>query len=299
MSQPAKKLKLTGNHALNDLASIRMQIKNIKSGKVEKKSSESEVAVVEVDSNDDVTFLIENTEIDVIEEEIEAPVTKSYFTPSAEARIHRRIDAMENKLSKETTAINQKLNKIMNMLSQIIQQGTSYEALDAENMSASGQSQVEEEHVFESFDVEKVDDDCQFPITDEEHFEWFQTSLSSDSFRLGVVEKRAHVVKGLSFKTLMVAVKQFIMLHFELEVCTKYSCSGYGSHGTKKKKVNSKLIGLFVFDCFTKEGVENVTYNDVMKCVVQFFGRAPDMFSKRMNRDLKQEYGSNSTTSLN
>lgn len=273
---PAKKVKLSQNTVLNDLASIRLQIKNIKSGKIgkiEKKMPKSEVVEDDDPTDDERNFLIESSEkIEPAEET--SLVTKKNLL-SAENRIHRRIDALEVKI-----------DKILDMLLTQNPQ-VSYEVLESENMT--NESQEEEQHILESLELEKVVDEYQFPINEEEHFEWFQANLSNDTYRANLVDKRSYLVKGLSFKTLMVAVKQFLLHHFELEVCTKYSCSGYGSHGSKKKKLNSKLIGLFVFESFTRENVENISYADIMKCVVQFFGRAPDMYNKKLNRDLKQE----------
>lgn len=274
MSQPTKKIKLSRSNPLTDhLNSIRSQIKNIQSGKT---ASKKPIISAKDETDDDELQLVYSEE-EVMDFPKEPPSADRKYFKAAEARIHRRIDTLEGKL-----------DTIMKTLEHIQNQQQGYDALEMETAAETAPFRSQDDEQFiEIFDMEKVEE-CEFPIVDEEHFEWFEMILADDNHRANLVEKRSHLVKGLSFKTMMVAVKQFLLQHFELEVCTKYSTSGYGSHGTKKKKVNAKLICTFVTECFLREDVETTT-TDIMKCVVQFFGRAPDMYNKRQLRIMKQE----------
>lgn len=273
MSRPAKKVKLSIANDLSDqLNSTRMLIKNIQSGKLLNSSPSMDIL-------NDQQFAYADEDVESLDEISELSSLSRKEFKAAEVRIHRRIDDVENKL-----------DTIMKMLEQIQQQQSSYEALEVETLSNApcASSQDEDQQLIEIVDMEKSEE-LDFPIADEDTFEWMQSMLADETFRANLVEKRSQIVRGLSFKTLMVAVKQFLLHHFELECVTKYSCSGYGAHGTRKKKANSKLIAQWIYECFLREDIDTtLTIVDIMKCVVQFFGRAPDMYNKRLTSEKKK-----------
>jgi hypothetical protein len=143
--------------------------------------------------------------------------------------------------------------------------------------------------------VEYVDDpklnsaEIDFPINDEPTFDWFFVNLKGEEFRNELIARRWHLSRNVNTKTLNVAVKEFLKMHFELTVCVKYSCSGYGSHGTKKKKLDSKSLATFVFECFNQAYPGIYSYSEITKAIVQFWGRAPDTLNKANERIIKRE----------
>lgn len=80
-----------------------------------------------------------------------------------------------------------------------------------------------------------------------------------------------------------------MLMHFELGVCIKYSISGYGSRGSKKKKVDAPTLVKYTYECFNRVNPGQNSYQDVNKAITQFFGRAPDNYTKSAERNFKRE----------
>lgn len=156
---------------------------------------------------------------------------------------------------------------------------------------------VEEEHLTEWDDefydhpVDETDlDNRLFPIADEKTFDWFCDKLHEEEYRNALIQQRWHMTRNLSTKSVNVAVKDFLRMHFDLTVCVKYSVSGFGAHGVRKKKLDFKSLRIYVYECFKRSSSEFYSMQDVSKAIVQFWGRAPDTLNKANERAIKREY---------
>lgn len=199
--------------------------------------------------------------------------------------VQDQIRASERKIFQRFDRLEQKMNKILELC--IVQQSGEEEA-------------VEEEHLvdwLEPEDAAKPDpmdiDQQMFPITDEVTFECFFDKLKDEVYRNSMIQRRWPLTRNISTKSLNVAVKEFLRLHFDLPVCIKYSVSGYGAHGVRKKKLDSISLTTFVSGCFNESMPGFYSYQDISKAIVQFWGRAPDVYSKLLERVNKREFDGN------
>lgn len=185
---------------------------------------------------------------------------------AAEKRIYQRFDRMEQKLD--------------NLIERLTPQ------------------QIEEQEVLEDWPdqegnaqkshVAEVDSQI-FPILDEETFDWFFEQLRDDECRDAFINSRWQLSRTVSTKTVNVSVKEFLRKHFELSLCVKYSISGFGAHGVKKRKLDSLSLSNFVYECFNIAFPQRYTYKEINKAIVQFWGRAPDSLNKLREREIKRE----------
>ena len=175
--------------------------------------------------------------------------------------------------SELTGRMNERLDRIERKLDKIL-----------ESCSPGPASEIKKEHLVKFKEEPNrmcSDSDQQiFPINDEETFDLFFQNLKDDEYRKKLIDRRWNLAKNVNTKSVNIAVKEFLKMHFELVTCVKYSCSGYGSRGTKKKKLDSKSLGVFVFECFKVGFPGGYTSEDIRKAIVQFWGRAPDLLNK-------------------
>lgn len=189
--------------------------------------------------------------------------------------IERRIDRLERK-------INRLLEK-------------KFENNDTSNIDHIDKEQDfdEEEHLIEYVNEgEDQTDELNhqiFPICDENTFDWFMERLKDEQYRENLVCRRYKLTRDVGMKSFNVSVKDFLLMHFQLAVCIKYSVSGYGSRGTKKKKLDSPTLTKYIFECFNKTQPGINTYHDVSKAITQFWGRSNDTFTKANERLIKRE----------
>ena len=181
----------------------------------------------------------------------------------SEQRIHRRFDLLE-----------QRLNNFFNR-----QTTEEPEALE---------EYIEQESSPQKIGTEEVDARI-FPIADEETFDFFFEQLKDPEIRDVLVANRWTLTRNVSTKSYNISVKEFLRMHFELPICVKYSVSGFGAHGTKKKKLDSYSITTFVFECFNLAFPGLHTFQETTKAIVQFWGRAPDYLSKAKDQAMKRE----------
>lgn len=271
MSQPSKKPKLSSNSE-KILQELRSKISKIKQETV----IAHEVSAEEVED-------LQPTEIeDNIEYEEEGNlnagswVEKESENSQLKEEIKKLIRESENRINIKLNRIESKLNQLLNQQNdQVIEE-------------------IPEEHLDELIEETKlspsdIDTSKIFPINDEHTFDWFFESLKNDEFRNDLISRRWSLTRNVNTKSLNIAVKEFLQFHFELPVCVKYSCSGYGSRGVKKKKLDSKTLGIFLFECFQQGLPGAYLFNDIIKGIVQFWGRAPDTLNKANDRANKRE----------
>jgi hypothetical protein len=79
-------------------------------------------------------------------------------------------------------------------------------------------------------------------------------------------------------------------MHFDLPVCVKYSVSGFGAHGSIKKKLDSNSLTNYVYECFNRSRPGFHSFQEVSKAIVQFWGRAPDTLNKMNERSIKRDF---------
>lgn len=159
----------------------------------------------------------------------------------------------------------------------------------------------EEEHLFEVIEegsqlpkiyqpVEVSEADCRiFPITDETSFDWFFDNLKSEEYRNSLIQRRWNLTRAVNMKSLRISVKDFLLMHFDLAICIKYSVSGFGAHGSRKRKLDSNSLTIFVFGCFSRSNPGVHSFSDISKAIVQFWGRTPEYFNRATERAVKQE----------
>jgi hypothetical protein len=156
---------------------------------------------------------------------------------------------------------------------------------------------LEEEHLVEYIEPESAEprddpselDNQIFPIADEETFDWFFEKLRQEDYRDALILRRWQLTRSCSPKSVNIAVKDFLRYHFTLPVVVKYSVSGFGAHGVRKKKLDSNSLIIYVHECFNRSVPCFYTYQDVSKAIVQFWGRAPDNLSKAKERAMKRD----------
>lgn len=268
MQPPEKKLKLqikTFTMKTDELISFRNEIKKIN----EIKKTKEEVSKSVINEMDENTNDYEHDRTDDIKEFIR------YQIGLSEKRINIRLDKIESKI-----------NKLLEIKSDV----GSVVIIDEEHNDESFETD-HEEHIIEEYVNENENDDVDdnaideyssdiFPISDESSFDWFFARLKDDSFRANLVNQRWELTKNVGLRSFNVSVKDFIRFHFNLAVCTKYSVSGYGGRGSKKKKFDSQTLTSFIHDCFEKSYPGIHTMQDVSKAITTFWGRSQDTFNK-------------------
>lgn len=188
---------------------------------------------------------------------------------ASERRVHQRLDRME-----------QKINRLVESQFTAIKEDPA----------------VEEEHLIEYFEADGAEqeddqevDDRLFPIADETTFDWFFAKLAEETYRNALIDRRWPLTRNVNIKSFNIAVKDFLRMHFELPVCVKYSISGFGAHGIRKRKLESNLLTSYVYECFNLSLPGFHSFQDVSKAIVQFWGRAPDILNKENERAIKRE----------
>ena len=189
--------------------------------------------------------------------------------------------------------IERKLNKLLAL------KGEDDSETDEEKANASEeQPYEEEEHIIEEYVNDEMEDSHDqideyssliFPIADEGTFDWFMFKLKNDEYRSNLVNKRWALTRNVGTRSFNVSVKDFLRMHFDLSVCIKYSVSGFGSRGSKKKKVDSKTLSFYVHECFNRSQPNIYSLDDVAKAITQFWGRSQDTYTKMHDRALKRE----------
>lgn len=181
----------------------------------------------------------------------------------SERRIHHRFDQLERKL-----------NRLLERQS-----------------SHNEEEVVVEEHLMD-YDAQADSgelDNRMFPIIDEPTFDWFFEKLKDPDFCNALIQRRWQLTRMCSNKSFNVSVKDFLRMHFELPVVVKYSVSGFGAHGTRKKKLDSATLNSYVYECFNMALPGFHSYQDVGRAIVQFWGRAPDTLNKTNERAIKRD----------
>lgn len=191
----------------------------------------------------------------------------------SERRVHERFDRLERKI-----------NRILEK--QFHEETIPSDDVQEEHLIDWNGEQNENPHV----DPSELDDDI-FPISDEETFEWFCEKLKDEEYLTALILRRWQLARNVSTKSFNVSVKDFLRMHFELPVCCKYSVSGYGAHGLRKKKLEAASISRYVFECFnrTQPGIHSL--QDIAKAVGYFWGRAPDTYAKITARNINASLG--------
>lgn len=256
MPPVSKKFKTEAKSPLKgselDLHAFQNEIKKIRGQVGESQNSiqfEHDYRLIE-DRLDDATINSSNNE--EIKEYIREQIHLS------EQRIHQRFDSLEQKLN---TLINRRVS------------------LQAESDEA--EEWIEEDQV-PKIEVCEIDSSI-FPIADEDTFDWFFQQLRSEEYRNALIANRWHLANTVN-KSFNISVKDFLQMHFELTVCVKYSVSGFGAHGIKKKKLDLQSLNNFVFECFNVAFPGLHSHQETSKAIVQFWGRSPDYLNKANDR---------------
>lgn len=168
-------------------------------------------------------------------------------------------------------------------------------------LSGGEEEYLEEDHIYEVVEegsvqptfhqsVEVTEQDFKiFPIFDESTFDYFFEKLKSEEYRDLLIERRWKLSKAVNMKSLKIAVKEFLLMHFDLSVCIKYSVSGFGAHGIRKKKLDSNSLTIFVFECFNRSCPGQHIFTEISKAIVQFWGRSPEYFNRAAEKIAKLE----------
>lgn len=203
--------------------------------------------------------------------------------------IRQQIQLSELKILARMEVIERKLDQLLALKSCVTEQPD-------QNDNESHYEQ--EEHIIEEYisDDPAVDhadepDDYNntFPITDEDTFDLFMLKMKDPAYRNTLVNQRHHLTRNCGTRSFNVSVKDFLRMHVDLAVCIKYSISGYGSRGTKKKKVDGKTLAVYVHECFNRSQPDMCTIDQVTKAITQFWGRSQDTFTKMHDRTLKKD----------
>lgn len=97
--------------------------------------------------------------------------------------------------------------------------------------------------------------------------DWLVENLKDDEFRKMLITRRLSLTLSIRRISLCIAVKKFLIMHFELPVCVKYSCSGRGRRlNIIKKKLDIKTLSGYVFESFKQAfpdiyTLEEITYS--------------------------------------
>ncbi|KAG5677352.1 hypothetical protein PVAND_007116 [Polypedilum vanderplanki] len=248
MTSNNKRIKLEIKHS--ELNKFRDEIKKI--------TIVNENEIQETNFKESNDPLVVNKEHSDIKEYIRDQIRQS------EQRVQKRLDFIEHKL-----------NILLERIDSDKQYGLS---ILSEN---DNEDKILEEFVEEDSVVIQDEFNSQiFPIADEETFDWFLTQLSDENYREILTSHRWHLTKNCGTRSFNVSVKDFIRMHFELAVCIKYSVSGYGSRGTKKKKFDSQSLIKYVYECFNKSQPGVHSYQEVSKAIINYWGRSPDTYAK-------------------
>lgn len=192
----------------------------------------------------------------------------------SERRIQHRIDRIEQKINR---LLEQNYTQQVQTEEELIEEE---HLLNVEYLDRGGDLKVELDEL----------GSLAFPIADEATFDWFFEKLAIEDHRIALVERRWHLTRNVSTKSFNIAVKDFIRMHFDLNVCVKYSVSGFGSHGIRKKKLDSNSLCIYVYECFSRSMPGFNSFQDVNRAIVQFWGRAPDVLNKQRDRAIKRGY---------
>lgn len=197
--------------------------------------------------------------------------------------IREEIQQSERRIQTQLDCIEMKLNQIIQHLS--VPEITQVEDLVEEEVA-----EYLDGNELEAIPEDSIQMDRKiFPISDEVTFEWFFEKLKDDSYRDALIERRWHLTKRLEKKSFNSSVKAFLKTHFDLSICVGYSVSGYGSHGTKKKKFDSETLTTYVYECFNRLSPDVHSEKEVYKALLSFWGRASDNLSKTIKSKLKHE----------
>ncbi|KAL7050389.1 hypothetical protein ACKWTF_004060 [Chironomus riparius] len=265
------------NKQTSDLIIFQDQIQKIK------RSSMSEI-----DESLPKKIKLEKTFTDPLVEEC---MIDESSTSDIKRYIREQVKISERKILLKMDRIERKLNQLLAL------NGSNVDSDSDEKPDISGD--IIEEYV--NYELEENDELDQghgqidefssliFPIADEGTFDWFMLKLKDEEYRSILVNKRWTLTRNVGTRSFNVSVKDFLRMHFDLSVCIKYSVSGFGSRGSKKKKVDSKTLTFYVYECFNKSQPNIYTMDDVTKAITQFWGRSQDTYTKMHDRALKRE----------
>lgn len=279
MSSTAKKAK-TDSKILKELEASQKKIAAIKNN-------------LKIDDTEE-TYLCADGNGDIILEEVE--LADHTNDTNEQFDIEETIDVDVNYILTAEQKLHERINKIENKIDQILQilrneQGNSSSPIDTTHCDSSlplDENQPEETQQYIEIDnIERLDE--MFPISDTATFDWFMTKISRPNSRKSLVEQQASLVRSLNFKTLAIAVKHFINAHVELKVVVEYSVSGYGHHGKVKKKVSASAWASYIHETFTYSYINEYPMKSIHKAVVQYFGRAPDVYGRNKKRGKNDE----------
>ena len=257
MPPPSKKFK---SSVIAELSQFQNEIKKIK-GEI----AEKEIADLQ-DSNE---------------------VTKEPVQSEPTINLDQLKSIIKNEIQLSERRILDRIEKVEESLSRLIAERSQSDKSEVEEEVL----EVEEEPIVEYLEPE-IDSDSftrLFPIADEQTFDHFFENLKEEDYRTSLINQRWTLTKTVNTKSFNVAVKEFLRLHFDLTVCVLYSCSGYGSHGRKKKKLDTKSLNSYVYECFNLEYPGVYSQSDVSKAIGQFWGRVPDTLHKLSERMIKRE----------
>jgi len=223
----------------------------------------------------------------------ESMLDESSTTSDIKRYIREQVKISEQKILLKMDRIERKLNQLLAL------RGSNDDSESDEKPDMSGeQPYEEEEHIIEEYVNDELEEShgqideyssLIFPIADEGTFDWFMIKLKDDEYRSILVNKRWALTRNVGTRSFNVSVKDFLRMHFDLSVCIKYSISGFGSRGSKKKKVDSKTLSFYVYECFNRSQPNIYTLDDVSKAITQFWGRSQDTYTKMHDRALKRE----------
>lgn len=271
----------------NDLIIFRDQIQRIK------RSSMSEVESIPKKIKLEKLY----DTVHVTDPLVEENLLDESSTSDIKRYIREQVKISERKILLKMDRIERKLNQLLALRGSQIDSDS-----DAKPDISGEQPYEEEEHIIEEYVNDELEENhgqideysnLIFPIADEGTFDWFMLKLKDDEYRSTLVNKRWALTRNVGTRSFNVSVKDFLRMHFDLSVCIKYSVSGFGSRGTKKKKVDSKTLSFYVFECFNRSQPNIYNIEDVSKAITQFWGRSQDTYTKMHDRALKRELSSN------
>lgn len=208
--------------------------------------------------------------------------------------IRGQIKISERKILMKMDRIERKLNQLLGLKGD----AGNNDASETDEKIFMNDEMYEEEHILEEYVNDEMEEShgtideyssLIFPINDEQTFDWFMLKLKDDEYRNNLINKRWTLTRNVGTRSFNVSVKDFLRMHFELAVVIKYSISGFGSRGRKKKKVDSKTLSIYVYECFERSSPNTYKMDEVSKAITQFWGRSQDTYSKMHDRALKRE----------
>lgn len=224
-----------------------------------------------------------------IEDELRVELSEDEEVDSdLKAFIQTQISDSEARINTRLDNIDKKLNLLLSKLIEDYQESEQEDPL--------GEDEIQEEHIIEYVhDIEEqatiVDEYSSqlFPITEEEFFDYFMNRLKDETYRQNLVNARWELAKHVGSRSFNVSVKNFLVMHFDLEVCVKYSVSGYGSRGSRKKKLDAPTLVKYVYECFNRVNPNVHSYQEVSKAITSYWGRSQDNLTKIIERTVKRE----------